>query len=113
MSVEEVGCCGAYCATCRAYKDKTCKGCKIGYSSGERDIRRAKCKIKRCCIAKGYNSCADCAEFSGCEIVGAFHSKPSYKYHKYEQALQFIRDNGYDKFVEIADTWKNAYGKYE
>ena len=27
---EEIGCCGAYCGTCREYR-KTCKGCKTRY----------------------------------------------------------------------------------
>lgn len=27
---EEIGCCGAYCKTCREF-EKTCKGCKLGY----------------------------------------------------------------------------------
>ena len=34
---EEIGCCGAYCGTCREYL-KTCKGCKPGYLDGSRDL---------------------------------------------------------------------------
>ena len=37
--IDEIGCCGAYCKTCREYQD-TCKGCKPGYLDGSRDLRR-------------------------------------------------------------------------
>ena len=36
---EEIGCCGAYCGTCREF-EKTCKGCKPGYLDGSRDLNR-------------------------------------------------------------------------
>ena len=47
---EESGCCGAYCGTCREYRN-TCKGCKTGYLDGSRDLSRARCKMKKCCLA--------------------------------------------------------------
>lgn len=31
MDTLEIGCCGAFCKTCREY-GKTCKGCKVGYA---------------------------------------------------------------------------------
>lgn len=49
---EEIGCCGAYCGTCREF-EKTCKGCKPGYLDGSRDLNRARCKMKKCCLTKG------------------------------------------------------------
>jgi hypothetical protein len=59
-----IGCCGAYCGTCRALLDKTCKGCKLGYDDGERDIRAARCAMKRCClIEKKLETCADSPEY--------------------------------------------------
>lgn len=113
MGKEELGCCGAYCKTCKVNIQKLCKGCKLGYINGERDIVKAKCAIKVCCIKKGYNACSDCAEFSDCLIINGFYNKNGYKYKKYKQALQYIIANGYDKFFEIADNWSNVYGKYE
>ena len=114
MSIREIGCCGAYCKTCPALIDKTCHGCKLGYERGERDITKAKCKIKVCCFKeRGYETCADCPDYLSCEIMNVFHSKHGYKYMKYRQAIEFIRENGYVKFIEIADTWKNAYGRYD
>ena len=57
MAIKEIGCCGAYCETCREewqkkkYPDeRTCLGCKLGYESGERDLSKVKCKIKVCCF---------------------------------------------------------------
>lgn len=56
---EEIGCCGAYCKTCREFQ-KTCKGCKPGYWDGSRDVSRAKSKIKKYRLAKEYCTCVEC-----------------------------------------------------
>ena len=113
MTHVQIGCFGAYCATCRAWKEHACKGCKIGYESGERDLSRARCKVKVCCIGKGFVSCADCPDILTCRTINDFHGKKGYKYGKYKQAIEFIRENGYAEFIRIADSWTNAYGKYE
>ena len=113
MSKIEMGCCGAYCKTCRALSEKTCKGCKLGYDNGDRDINKAKCKIKVCCIHKTNYSCADCRDYTECPLLNEFYSKNGDKYKKYQQAIEFIRENGYDNFFEIADKWNNAYRKYK
>ena len=111
MAVQEIGCCGAYCATCKAYLSP-CKGCKTGYGDGGRDIAKAKCAIKRCCMMKGFASCADCIEAVACKPLQAFHGHVGYKYGKYRQAIETIRNCGYDAFLAIADGWSNAYGRY-
>ena len=112
MPIVEIGCCGAYCKTCRAYSEKKCSGCKLGYDTGERDISKAKCKIKKCCMEKSFYTCADCPEYTACQTVQGFYGKTGGKYKKYQQATQYIRENGYDNFIAIADKWKNASGKY-
>ncbi len=111
MTIEAIGCCGAYCGTCKVLKAGTCKGCKSGYLNGERDIDKAKCKMKVCCFKRNYNTCADCPEIHTCVAVNEFYSKNGYKYKKYKQAIEYIRDKGYKDFLKIADTWNNAYGK--
>jgi hypothetical protein len=113
MTVVELGCCGAYCRTCKVFAAKACKGCKIGYENGERDITKAKCSIKRCCMEKHFHSCADCSLYSECSIIQAFHNHEGYKYEKYKQAVEYIRVNGYEEFFKLADAWENAYGRYE
>ena len=112
MSIEELGCCGAYCGTCPVLKEKLCHSCKLGYQNGERDLSKAKCKIKICCIRKGLHSCADCSQYSACKLIQDFYQKNGYKYKKYREAIEFIRSNGYAKFIKIADQWKIQYGKY-
>ena len=108
---EEIGCCGAYCKTCREF-EKTCKGCKPGYLDGSRDLNRARWKMKKCCLTKGHITCADCEEYDRCEIIQVFINHPGYKYGKYKQALEFIHACDYAAFMKAAENWKNAYGKY-
>ncbi|MEN6417615.1 MAG: DUF3795 domain-containing protein [Clostridiaceae bacterium] len=111
MSKAEVGCCGAYCLTCKVFKENLCKGCKLGYGPGERDLSKAKCAMKVCCMRRGLMSCADCAEFETCLVLAAFYGHAGYKYRKYREAAAFIRAHGYDAFLRRADGWSGAYGK--
>ena len=108
---EEIGCCGASWKTCREF-EKICKGCKPGYLDGSRDLGRAKCRMKKCCLTKGHITCADCEEYDRCEIIQTFLNHPGYKYGKYKQALDFICAHGYSAFLKAAEHWKSAYGKY-
>ena len=109
-----IGCCGAYCKTCLPLIENYCKGCKLGYDTGKRDINAAKCKMKLCCFKeKKLETCADCTEYSSCKIILAFHNKNGYKYKKYKQSIEFIRKNGYQEFLKNAQNWKRAYGKLE
>jgi hypothetical protein len=112
MSVVEIGCCGAYCKTCPEFKNSRCQGCKIGYANGKRDIAKAKCTMKICCMEKGHDTCADCDTYSSCGMIQSFYSKKGYKYSKYKEATLFIRDKGYGIFLRNADSWKSQYGKY-
>jgi hypothetical protein len=113
MSIREIGCCGAYCRTCRALADGSCRGCKLGYESGDRDINRARCKIKVCCFKeRAYETCANCSDYPDCTVIQSFYTKEGYKYRKYRQAMEFIRENGYDSLIMIADKWKGPYGKF-
>ena len=113
MSAIEIGCCGAYCRTClTSITGSTCRGCKLGYEGGGRDINKSKCRIKLCCFRdKGLETCADCDDFSSCVTIQGLYARSGYKYHKYRQSLIFIRENGYQAFLNIADSWKGPYGK--
>ena len=107
-----IGCCGAYCRTCKPFIAGACKGCKIGFDTGERDIGKARCKIKICCFGEKQNdTCADCPALDSCNIIQDFYAKNGYKYKKYRQAIEFIKENGYSAFIELADKWNGAYGK--
>ncbi len=107
-----IGCCGAYCRTCNVLKEGICRGCKLGYGSGEREISRTKCVMKVCCFKdKKLETCADCTEYATCERIQVFYSHKGYKYRKYRESLEFIRKKGYPAFLQQADEWKGAYGK--
>ena len=110
MSQLLVGCCGAYCKTCKVSIQGICKGCKVGYDTGEREISKAKCAMKVCCVRRGLISCADCADYDSCETLAAFYGHASYKYQKYREATAYIREHGYDAFLQLADQWSGAYG---
>lgn len=112
MSIHEIGCCGAYCGTCSALKTNLCKGCKLGYDNGIRNLSKAKCKIKVCCIGKNHISCADCINHNTCAVLNAFYKKNGQKYKKYKQATDYIIQHGYDAFLAIANKWKYPSGKY-
>jgi len=113
MSIREIGCCGAYCKTCRAsITGSKCRGCKLGYESGERDINKSRCMIKLCCFRdRQFETCADCRDYTSCKTIQDLYKKVGYKYKKYQQATEFIRKNGYTEFIKIADDWKGPYGK--
>lgn len=109
-----IGCCGAYCKTCKVFIEGVCKGCKLGYDEGERDINKAKCNMKVCCFKEEkLETCADCSDYPKCKTIHDFYSKNGFKYMKYKQAIEFIRKNGYSKFIKLADGWKGAYGRLD
>lgn len=107
-----IACCGCYCKTCRAFTNNSCRGCLIGYETQERDIGRAKCKIKICCYKeKGLLNCAECGQFSTCTIISGRFKIGSYDNKKCLEALEYISNHGTDDFMEKADKWKGPFGK--
>ncbi len=111
MPKEQIGCCGAYCKTCKAFTTHVCRGCKAGYVTGERDLSKAQCEIKICCIRKGLATCADCEQYETCATLQSYYGHDSYKYGKYRQAAEYIRAHGYDAFLRLAEEWNGSSGK--
>jgi len=110
-SLPHIGCCGAFCGSCPCLADHSCNGCKLGYDEGKRDIRAARCAIKRCCFMdRKLGTCADCNDFPTCVTIQGFFAKNGYKYRKYRESLEFIRLHGYLPFITAARSWKRAYG---
>ena len=73
---------------------------------------KAKCKIKLCCFRdKKLETCADCSDYGVCDIMRSLQDKRGTKYKKYRQSVEFIKENGYEEFVHIANNWKGPYGK--
>lgn len=107
-----IGCCGAYCRTCRSLILGSCRGCKLGYEEGKRDIARARCRMKVCCFGtRKLETCAECPEYATCETLAGFHGKNGHQYRKYRDSLDFIRAHGHPEFVRRAKGWKRAYGE--
>lgn len=113
MSQIQIGCCAAYCGTCPALADGTCLGCRLGYDAGERDISKARCKMKVRCLTKLGTACtcADCPDCLTCGTLQGFYGKKGYRYGKYRQSFQFIRSHGYDRFLQAADQWTSPRGR--
>jgi len=98
----------------KSHLEGYCKGCKLGFDTGERDINKAKCKIKLCCFRDNkFDTCADCSKLDTCSILCNWYANTGYKYKKYKQSIEFIKKKGYLKFIKQADKWKGAYGKLE
>lgn len=114
MTIEEIGCCGAYCRTCRSYVRQVCRGCKVGYSTGERSLARARCRVKVCCLAeRRHHTCADCPDFASCADLGRFHGQPKPAYPRYRATLDYIRQHGYERFLQAAAGWRAAHGQLD
>jgi len=67
--------------------------------------------MKVCCfVERKLETCADCPDYP-CAVLEAFWNKNGWKYKQYKKQLEYIRQNGYDKYLDNADKWKRAYGK--
>jgi hypothetical protein len=114
MPLTRIGCCAAYCGTCPELTEGRCRGCKSGYDTGARDLAKARCKMKVCCIGSlgTQHTCADCSDYPSCGIIQGFYGKKGHKYKKYRESAEFIRNRGYGPFLQIAAKWKGPYGKF-
>ena len=59
--------CGLYCGACGAYLRGRCAGC-------HENARASWCKVRTCCTAHAYASCADCADFADPVNCKKFHN---------------------------------------
>ena len=48
--------CGLFCGACGKYRRGRCPGC-------HENAKASWCKVRACCVANGYGSCANCKEF--------------------------------------------------
>jgi hypothetical protein len=111
VDVRLIGCCGAYCKTCPPLILGYCKGCKLGYDDGERDLTKAKCKMKVCCFGlKKQETCAECPDYGWISLLTS-RERMDTSIKKYKESLDFIHTNGYAEFIERGKDWKKAYGK--
>ena len=89
--------CGLYCGSCKKYLTEKCPGC-------HQNDKATWCKIRSCCMERGYASCADCTEFSdpmACKKFNNFISKIFAMIFKSDRAacIAKIRETGYEGFA--------------
>jgi hypothetical protein len=68
---ESVAYCGLYCGACRSYLKDKCPGC-------HGNEKATWCKLRTCCIEKGFLSCAECPDYGNvndCEKFDNFIAK--------------------------------------
>jgi len=68
---------------------------------------------KEISIRRRFETCADCPDYPTCNIISGFHGKSGFKYKKYKQSIEFIKDKGYAEFIKIASNWKGPYGRFD
>ena len=84
------------------YKRGKCAGC--------RDNKKATwCGIRKCCIEKGYNSCADCTEFADLKKCKKFNNLPGKIIGFFTGSDRFaciyrIREVGYEPYAVEMDS---------
>ncbi len=94
--VRKIAACGLYCGACRKHLAGKCNGCRLN--------ERAKwCKIRTCCMANGFDTCAECGhDVSDCRLfsnwigrVFAFLSNSDRP-----ACIRYIKEHGDRAFAE-------------
>ncbi len=67
--IHPVAACGLYCGACNKYKNGKCPGCR-------NNEKASWCGIRKCCIERGYTSCAECTDFSNLKACKKFNNLP-------------------------------------
>ncbi|MCX6251395.1 MAG: DUF3795 domain-containing protein [Bacteroidetes bacterium] len=91
--------CGLYCGSCKSYLKDKCPGCHENNKAGW-------CKIRACNIEHGYQSCADCKDFTDvmeCKKFNNFMSKIFAVLFKSDRkaCIAMIRESGYEGFARF------------
>lgn len=69
VSKDYIAACGLYCGACRKFLSGKCPGCR-------NNEKASWCKIRKCCINKGYHTCAECeCDVRECKTYSNFISK--------------------------------------
>lgn len=91
-----IAACGLYCGACRKFLSGKCPGCK--------DNEKASwCKIRQCCISKGYHTCAECKrDVRECKTYSNFISKVFAFIFNSDRpsCISYIREHGEIAYAE-------------
>lgn len=133
MNDNKIAYCGLFCQACQVFLETAnnqlfdlsqetqipinllkCKGCRSSCTS----LFCRNCTIKKCCIQKGFFSCADCNEFP-CSVLKAFEND-GYHHHKgVIKSLKTLKDKGMDEWINYQNNrWSclncgNPYSWYD
>lgn len=91
-----IAACGLYCGACRKYLADKCSGCK--------DNKKAEwCKIRSCCLANGYSTCAGCSkDVANCSKFSNLIGKVfAFLFNSDREAcIRYIKENGEQAFAK-------------
>jgi len=59
--------CGLYCGACGSYLKERCPGC-------HGNTKASWCNIRKCCLERGFASCADCTDYPDPRQCGKFNN---------------------------------------
>lgn len=91
-----IAACGLYCGACRKYRSGKCPGC-------HRNGKATWCKIRKCCLEKGYHTCAECdKDVKDCRIHNNLVGKVFAFLFNSDRAacIRYIRSQGEEAFAE-------------
>ena len=95
---ELVSYCGLYCGSCSKYQKGKCPGC-------QGNEKATWCKIRKCCIEKGINSCAECDSYTDvkdCKMFDNFVARMFEFVFKSDrkEGVKMIKELGYEDFAK-------------
>lgn len=96
VSADLIAACGLYCGACRKFQKGKCPGC-------HKNEKATWCRIRKCCLSKGYHTCAECNEnVKACKIHNNFIGKLFSLLFNSDRAacIYFIKQNGEAAFAE-------------
>ncbi len=96
VDTKKIAACGLYCGACKKYRMGKCPGC-------HENEKASWCKIRKCCIEKGFHTCAECEmDVKDCRLhnnlIGKFFA---FVFRSDRPAcIRYIRKNGEQAFAE-------------
>ena len=107
VDTKKIAACGLYCGACKKYRMGKCPGC-------HENEKASWCKIRKCCMEKGFHTCAECErlrvgerssgmmDVKDCRLhnnlIGKFFA---FVFRSNRPAcIRYIRENGEQAFAE-------------
>ena len=96
VDTKKIAACGLYCGACKKNRMGKCPGC-------HENEKASWCKIRKCCIEKGFHTCAECEmDVKDCRLhnnlIGKFFA---FVFRSNRPAcIRYIRENGEQAFAE-------------